>query len=681
MGKILKNYQWRSFRGQNLTGKDFSDTDIRGADFRGAILHQVNFSHAVAGLPFLTTLGWLAVALLLLGVAGFITALNSMTLAVFFLPIAIKKFGIFSSLSILTITVVFVISLIRYDFKKAFRRVSTTLGLIGGLSVFLALFSFQLSSSTFGAALYTASFLIPFYSVSLFLGSVAIAITLTLSNLWFLGIICFIPLIIDLVIAIVLTVTMVFNVSQALAMDTDQFAFSLAKFFVVGKTDFSAIQLLSGVAGSLAIVIVAVMGGFILMAHIGWKALADNPQYRWIKQTAIALISIGSTSFYEADLTGANFSYAQLKGVNFGNANLTHSVWFFAHFLNVARWGNTPLANRQIRDLLITKNGVNQNCDRLELRKLNLQKSNLSNISLIDTDLSQSDLSFADLSNAILVRSQLEQANLTGVNLTGACIDSWNITQTTQLNRIECDYIYLRWQSGNKCDRLPKQGNFEPGEFVRFIKSILDTIDLYHDGEINPQAAVIILNNLANQHSETLEIVGLEKRGERFILKIKTSPYADTEQLKQDYYDHYSTFQLSLTDTTSILPHYSSLAAQVAELIEQVKQPNTNIITLYNQGILITGGQANITLNSASSKLTDSLILFYQQAIETDINLPPEETSEALAQLQTLVKSVDSGILSNSGKKALRILQGMTQEFPQATQFTTIVKELENYVK
>ena len=45
-----KNYQNKSFKGQDLSNADFSSCDIRGADFTNANLTGANFTNATAGL-------------------------------------------------------------------------------------------------------------------------------------------------------------------------------------------------------------------------------------------------------------------------------------------------------------------------------------------------------------------------------------------------------------------------------------------------------------------------------------------------------------------------------------------------------------------------------------------------------------------------------------------------------
>ncbi|MDF5727390.1 MAG: pentapeptide repeat-containing protein [Rhizonema sp. PD38] len=72
---------------------------------------------------------------------------------------------------------------------------------------------------------------------------------------------------------------------------------------------------------------------------------------------------MGGTSFHSADLTDANFTSAMLKSTNFTKANLTRTCWDKSKKLDRVRPGTTYLKNAQVRQLLSTKEGQNQNFD------------------------------------------------------------------------------------------------------------------------------------------------------------------------------------------------------------------------------------------------------------------------------------------------------------------------------
>ncbi|WP_420839197.1 pentapeptide repeat-containing protein [Argonema antarcticum] len=165
-----------------------------------------------------------------------------------------------------------------------------------------------------------------------------------------------------------------------------------------------------------------------------------------------------------------------------------------------------------MRQLVITGQGRDRNFDNRNLEGVNLLGANLAETRFIGANLCKANLQQADLSGAILVRSQLELANLTGVNLTGACIENWGVTKTTKLDGIICKHIFLSFVNEDKRNRLPSEGEFPEGEFTQFVKSILDSFDLFQNRELNPKAAISTLQGLADKYQEIIEILGLENR-------------------------------------------------------------------------------------------------------------------------------------------------------------------------
>ena len=221
--------------------------------------------------------------------------------------------------------------------------------------------------------------------------------------------------------------------------------------------------------------------------------------------------------------------------------NLTRVRWYGAKMLDRVRPGETYLKNVPLRQLLITGEGQNQNFDRLDLRGVNLRDANLENSSFIDADFYQANLQKTNLFRAILVRTNFERADLKKANLTGSCIQDWVITESTKLDGIICDYVYLKWANGDKRDQMPPRGKFKKDGFVTFVKYILETVELYHEKDINPRVALTVLQKMSRDYDEPLDILALGKKGERVFIQVKVSENITQENFKDDYYSRYDT--------------------------------------------------------------------------------------------------------------------------------------------
>lgn len=90
-----------------------------------------------------------------------------------------------------------------------------------------------------------------------------------------------------------------------------------------------------------------------------------------------------------------------------------------------------------------------------------------------------------------LAETQLYQANLTATCLTGAYIENWGISSDTQLDRIQCDYVYMRLPTLDNPEPWRKPDNrneiFRQGDFADFIAPIIQTLDLYKSQNVDPR--------------------------------------------------------------------------------------------------------------------------------------------------------------------------------------------------
>ncbi|OKH25818.1 hypothetical protein NIES1031_12540 [Chroogloeocystis siderophila 5.2 s.c.1] len=115
------------------------------------------------------------------------------------------------------------------------------------------------------------------------------------------------------------------------------------------------------------------------------------------------------------------------------------TCWFQSRKLDSADVAGTYLATPKVRQLVVSKDGSNQNYDRLALQGINLQDGHLEDASFIAADLSGATLQKANLCRAKLVQTQLYHADLTSACLTGAYIQDWAIATDTKLEQVEAN--------------------------------------------------------------------------------------------------------------------------------------------------------------------------------------------------------------------------------------------------
>ncbi|MBO1055858.1 MAG: pentapeptide repeat-containing protein [Dolichospermum sp. JUN01] len=321
--------------------------------------------------------------------------------------------------------------------------------------------------------------------------------------------------------------------------------------------------------------------------------MQGDKKYILVQNIAIALAAIGGTSFRDATLTDVNFTRAVLKNTDFRRANLTRTCFHKTRKFDMVRPGKTYLQNTQLRQVLVNpETGQNHNFDRQNLRGVNLQEANLQDASFIGADLSEANLQNADLSRAKLVQTQLDGTDFTGATLTGAYIQDWGITNTTNLTGVKCKYVHMRFPTNENPNPLRKPDNnqefFADGDFGDFIKPIFDTLDLYHNQEVDPRVIAIAFKQLAENNPDAeLRIVGIEVKGEyKFLLRAKTSDSANKSELSQEYFITYNQIKgLSEREIPLLLAEKDSQIRRLENMvITALERPSFYAQTYQNQG-------------------------------------------------------------------------------------------------
>lgn len=441
------NLRGQNFKGQDLSGANFSRADIRGANFNSANLSGANFAGATAGLQKRWMIAQLIAAFLLsIGLSFFAVILNG----------GFAAAQLASPVDALTYLI---------KFKHRFRLILFLAALLNALAVvgidmivpfaiarqgftpkarwtILVAIAFAGVIALAGAGASIVANKVVFANVHSFaeLNSAAFSVPYILSNL--------LPLAVPSAIAFAFTVVGAIATAIAVAI-SDTFAVVGAIIAMIVLVVFVG-GLPDPQAGILAIVFIRVgtlavaMASLLLGIYASRRANQGDEKFASIRMISVGFGAIGGTNFRNANLTEANFSGATLTSTNFNGATLTRTDWTNAKKLDRARVGNSILSNVKVRELLVTGNGYSKNYEGCDFRGANLTGATLHKANLKWADLGEATLHKTDLREANLTEVLALETDFTEAALTGACLEGWNIDQTTKLDRVDCQYVFLR---------------------------------------------------------------------------------------------------------------------------------------------------------------------------------------------------------------------------------------------
>jgi uncharacterized protein YjbI with pentapeptide repeats len=679
-----------NFTKANLTGANFSHVDIRGTNFTEANLTGANFSHAICGLQKRSTTLLISFIVLLSGTSGFLSNFLGFVISFVYQDQGSTNVKI-GSWTALIIAISLITIIIRKGLNLAF-VVATAIAII--IAVILAGFR------TIGVV-FLSKYISPIFEITNFVAqdtvvsiSIAFVITIVLPT----------AVLITLILSTssntyanfpnigpkpnkIVTISIGFQgIGEGIASRAFFiivpiiFSASIAGSFIVSRSPYSFNILLDFV--------IAIIGS-LLSVSIGFKAYKGDEKYSLIRNVAIVCASFKSTSFYNANVTDANFRESTLKSADFREANLIRTCFYDTKELDFIRPGSTYLKSSQLRELLSKRKGMNQEFNGQNLQGVNLKGANLQGANFIDTDFYQANLEGANLKGAILVRTNFERANLSKANLTGSCIQDWIITKSSKLDEIICDYVFLKWVNGDKRDQMPPRDNFKKGAFCLFVNYILETIDIYHNRDINPRLALTVLKKMSKDYDEPLDVVAVGKRGDQVFLKVNLSESIDSQQFTEDYYSTYNSGLELISSSNKLLPSVNELIEnRLLEIVSKSNDDNPSINVIHytirdiinNGGSVVLGNQTITHVGDTSMTNYDQKganIQFVHEAKSgSNVTLnqnnygsqQKENLAEAAAAIQELLKQLEKDNPSaTEGEQISHIKDNTTPKFQRRT--------------
>ncbi|MEH2114028.1 MAG: pentapeptide repeat-containing protein [Nostoc sp.] len=514
---------------------------------------------------------------------------------------------------------------------------------------------------------------------------------------------------VSLLIAVPITITVVFIGAFAFAFTiAGAFALVIAIAIVVVVTFliFKGISIpldfINSFSSILSLALLIPFPLIIVSAYIGWRSLAGNEQYAWVRSFAIAFAATGGTSFRNADLTDADLTGAILKNTDFRKADLTRTRFYEAKKLDFARVDNSILAKGDILNLLVTGNGRGKSYAGANLKGANLISADLKEANLKDADITEATFQGTCLEWANLTLAQAVGTNFTSAQMTGACVEAWNIESTTKLDNVDCRFIYLLENpkpETNDRERRPSSGDFQRGEFTKLFEEVLNTVDLIFRDGIDWKAFVNAFQKVQDQNADTeLALQSIENKGDGVVVvKVGVPDGADKEKIHSDFTQNYQLAlqaveekykaQLQAKDEQIVI--YRQQSGKMAEIVKLLankpinvqvdnKVENKNMTNSNDSSRNINVGRdfnatGTINLGKISGAVTNTinelppspepgkpgikeLLTQLQAAIEVDTNLNKEDKAEALEQVKALAeagKNPQEGAMQKAAKTAI----------------------------
>ncbi|MBP0020222.1 MAG: pentapeptide repeat-containing protein [Cyanobacteria bacterium SBLK] len=321
--------------------------------------------------------------------------------------------------------------------------------------------------------------------------------------------------------------------------------------------------------------------------HLVWEILNHPPINRDLSR-----IDLSGADLNNINLSNVNLSFTDLNNANLSNVNLSFTD------LSSADLSSTDLSSADLSYANLRKVKINEQTRldkkwRLVWEILNesptnrdLSGADISNANFSFANLSDIDFSYATLSNINLTQTQALYTNFKGATLTGACIEDWNINRYTNLDGVNCDYIYLSATYRNNkptyTDRRPHDPdrNFAPGEFAQIFQRVHETLDLYFKDGVDWQAAAYSFQQIATTDGTPLNIKGIEQTGDGVIIKVDVPESLDKGKVEGGFWKGYEMAQKAFEgERRSTERHLESQERQINQLMAIVENTRTINIT------------------------------------------------------------------------------------------------------
>ena len=343
--------------------------------------------------------------------------------------------------------------------------------------------------------------------------------------------------------------------------------------------------------------------------------------------------SLGHIFLERADLRGANLYGANLYGAKLSGANLSGAYLLGAN-LSGAILSGAYLSGAILSGAYLI--GAYLSGAKLYGAKLygaKLYGAKLYGANLSGADCHKTTIIKANLTDAILFNTNLSDAKIHDSILTGIVFER-TVTFGWELENIECDYIYL---DISRKERIPKEGNFEKGEFVALYRS-MPTIEYVFQNGMKWYDSLIMDKIAADFFSQYgTQLISIDNKGFRPKAVFAVSPQADKEQAIEAVTKEYD-------------KKISDLSHQVEKMQELVlfaiSQPRIQYISFHD----IYQAQRDINIdNRVYTNALEEIKAHIEKESEDSFKGKPKK--KVLEILTNTIRDIKTGAFNEVGKE------------------------------
>ena len=364
-----------------------------------------------------------------------------------------------------------------------------------------------------------------------------------------------------------------------------------------------------------------------------YQVWRKDDRFASMKEFSVQLCALFGTRFDGADLTGASFVEAELAGAHFRNANLFRAKWRSAKGLDECVFDSDSILKQSVvRELLTTGNGRNRSYVRI-------------------------DLHGADLENVNFTDANLREANCVGAmfkgaTLTGACIEAWNIDISTNLEGVDCRYVFLKEQADEKGGRKRRPADpartFESGEFAKLYTKAIHQMEILLKNRLPPSAIGKTIREFQYLHPD-VRVTKVEDLGEDILLGLELPLGTDELVLDRDmvrlWKQRCHLLEQHNRDLAKILqtPRINiqqSGGVMTSKIVQDVSIQNSQVASLINDDVS-QNTQTFTQSDGDSAVLAEALDRLTAAVTESKAITAPEKL-EATQQIATVAKAAES---------------------------------------